>query len=211
MGRHDLRRGPEHRRATLPLENVKPFIGIWMPMHFAHCAGLDDDSSGGDCFGRKKICAVTELNRTAFGLPDRPGFAQAEDERVGGRSRCGRRLRLNRRKRWRHGITLINPAIMYRDILKGFRRHAEVLCENTRRRVGDPIRNQQSVKLGRLPLSNAMTNSQPSSPSPCKECGNPAGKYQRSPSLTSATCGRPNSSMMVTRHVPYVMIAHSAC
>src|ERR1700688_2987292 len=36
------------------------------------------------------------------------------------------------------------------------------------------------------PSSKQMTNSQPSGPSPCSECGAPAGKYQRSPALTSA-------------------------
>src|SRR5271167_4679675 len=60
------------------------------------------------------------------------------------------------------------------------------------------------------PSSKQITNSQPSGPSPCNECGWPAGKYQRSPSLTSATYGRPSASRTVTRQLPYVMIAHSA-
>src|SRR6267154_5359187 len=37
------------------------------------------------------------------------------------------------------------------------------------------------------PSSKQITHSQPSGPSPCSECGWPAGKYHRSPSLTSAT------------------------
>src|SRR5450755_1185486 len=37
-----------------------------------------------------------------------------------------------------------------------------------------------------LPSSKQITNSQPSGPRPCNECGWPAGKYHRSPSLTSA-------------------------
>src|ERR1700730_9580904 len=61
-----------------------------------------------------------------------------------------------------------------------------------------------------LPSSKQITNSQPSGPSPCNECGWPAGKYQRSPSLTSATYGRPTASRTVTQQLPYVMIAHSA-
>src|SRR6202035_5814802 len=36
------------------------------------------------------------------------------------------------------------------------------------------------------PSSKQITNSQPSGPRPCSECGWPAGKYHRSPSLTSA-------------------------
>src|SRR5216683_2123041 len=60
------------------------------------------------------------------------------------------------------------------------------------------------------PSSKQITNSQPSGPSPCNECGWPAGKYHRSPSLTSATYGRPSASRTVTRQLPYVMIAHSA-
>src|SRR5271165_665810 len=38
--------------------------------------------------------------------------------------------------------------------------------------------------------------------SPCSECGRPGGKYQRSPSLTSATNGRPRASSTVTRQLP---------
>src|SRR6202008_880308 len=60
------------------------------------------------------------------------------------------------------------------------------------------------------PSSKQITNSQPSGPRPCSECGWPAGKYQRSPSLTSATYGLPKASRTVTRQLPYVMIAHSA-
>src|SRR3981189_2688010 len=37
------------------------------------------------------------------------------------------------------------------------------------------------------PSSKQITNSQPSGPRPGSECGWPAGKYHRSPSLTSAT------------------------
>ena len=37
------------------------------------------------------------------------------------------------------------------------------------------------------PSSNTMRNSQPCGPIPCSECGWPAGKNQRSPSLTSCT------------------------
>src|SRR5258705_5598557 len=37
------------------------------------------------------------------------------------------------------------------------------------------------------PSSKQITNSQPSGPRPCSECGWPAGKYHKSPSLTSAT------------------------
>src|ERR1700730_9956168 len=59
------------------------------------------------------------------------------------------------------------------------------------------------------PSSKQITNSQPSDPRPCNECGWPAGKYQRSPSPTSATYGRPAASRTVTRQLPYVMIAHS--
>src|ERR1700730_4333753 len=59
------------------------------------------------------------------------------------------------------------------------------------------------------PASKQITNSQPSGPRPCSECGWPAGKYQRSPSPTSATYGRPAASRTVTRQLPYVMIAHS--
>src|SRR6266851_7634659 len=52
------------------------------------------------------------------------------------------------------------------------------------------------------PSSKQITNSQPSGPSPCSECGRPAGKYQRSPCSTSATYGRPNASRTVTRQLP---------
>jgi YHS domain-containing protein len=37
---------------------------------------------------------------------------------------------------------------------------------------------------------------------PCSEWGRPAGKYHRSPSFTSATCGRPSWSRIVTRQLP---------
>src|SRR5215469_7538283 len=42
------------------------------------------------------------------------------------------------------------------------------------------------------------------------ECGMPVGKYQRSPSLTSATKLFPFTSMAVIRALPYNMNAHSA-
>src|ERR1700730_11481077 len=52
------------------------------------------------------------------------------------------------------------------------------------------------------PSSKQITNSQPSGPRPCNECGWPAGKFHRSPSLTSATYGRPTASRTVTRQLP---------
>ncbi len=42
------------------------------------------------------------------------------------------------------------------------------------------------------PSSNASTNSAPSGPRPCSECGSPAGKNQRSPVKTSSTLGSPS-------------------
>src|ERR1700756_4230616 len=52
------------------------------------------------------------------------------------------------------------------------------------------------------PSSKQITNSQPSGPRPCSECGAPGGKYQRSPAFTSATEGRPSASRTVTRQLP---------
>src|ERR1700736_4280155 len=52
------------------------------------------------------------------------------------------------------------------------------------------------------PSSKQITNSQPSGPRPCNECGWPAGKYQRSPSLTEATYWRTAASRTVTRQLP---------
>src|SRR5258708_18645889 len=60
------------------------------------------------------------------------------------------------------------------------------------------------------PSSKQITNSQPSGPRPCSECGWPAGKYQRSPSLTSATYGRPTVSGTVMRQLTYVLTAYPA-
>src|ERR1700683_2091113 len=59
------------------------------------------------------------------------------------------------------------------------------------------------------PSSNTMTNSAPSGPTPCSECGSPAGKNQRSSLNTSSTLGLPSRLSVVTRHLPSVMIAHS--
>ena len=73
----------------------------------------------------------------------------------------------------------------------------------------------QSVKSSVLlsdwaPSSNARTNSAPSGPRPCSECGSPAGKNQRSSLKTSSTLGSPSGDRVVIRHLPSVMIAHSA-
>ena len=59
------------------------------------------------------------------------------------------------------------------------------------------------------PSSNTMTNSAPSGPRPCRECGSPAGKNHRSSLKTSSTLGFPWRLRVVTRHLPSVMIAHS--
>ena len=62
-----------------------------------------------------------------------------------------------------------------------------------------------------LPSSNASTNSAPSGPSPCRECGSPAGKNQRSPEKTSSTLGMPfTAEGRDPALCPAVMIAHSA-
>ncbi len=58
-------------------------------------------------------------------------------------------------------------------------------------------------------MSKTSRNSQPS----CNawiECGIPAGKYQRSPSWTSAMKLRPCGSTAVTRALPTSMYCHSA-
>jgi hypothetical protein len=45
---------------------------------------------------------------------------------------------------------------------------------------------------------------------PCSECGSPAGKNHRSSAKTSSTLGSPSRLRVVIRHLPCVMIAHSA-
>src|SRR5579864_772971 len=62
----------------------------------------------------------------------------------------------------------------------------------------------------KLPSSKTNRNSAPSGASPWIECGIPVGKYQRSPSLTSATKLLPLASMAVRRAFPYSITAHSA-
>src|SRR5712692_777840 len=60
------------------------------------------------------------------------------------------------------------------------------------------------------PSSNTSRNSQPSGPNPWMEWGNPAGKYQRSPSPTSPINTVPSGLRQVTRAFPYSMKAHSS-
>ena len=164
--------------------------------------GLIVTSVAAIVFETKKLVLSAMLHRPALRLPAWRHIGEPEHERIW-RLACRRgHLRLDRRQRRRRLIALVDPLVVQRNVLERLHRHAEILGQHLWRGMRDPVGDQQRVEFGGVAVVESETNSQPSGSKPCSECGKPAGKYQRSPSFTSATCGRPLSSRIVTRQLP---------
>jgi hypothetical protein len=65
-------------------------------------------------------------------------------------------------------------------------RNTDVLGEDIRRRMCEPFRYLQGGEFGGLALIETDKELAAVRAETCSECGRPAGKYQRSPSFTSA-------------------------
>ena len=94
---------------------------------------------------------------------------------------------------------MIDPFIMTGNISEASAGTPKFFGQHLRRCVGDPVWQQRVLNSDDAPLSGTMTNS---TVGVGNERGIPAGKYQRSPSFTSATSGRPFWSSSVTRQFP---------
>jgi len=189
--------GVENGHASLTLDPVLPFIGIRMPMHLPESSGCRVTRAAAIVLETMKLLLSAIRTRRPLSAGWRTG-AEGEGEGMWkedplffhGRLVCGEGAR---------EFALEDVKLVERDLREYLGRHPKFSASMS----GGVCANQSVTKSVlysvALPSSKHRMNSHPSGPSPCSECGRPAGKYQRSPSFTSATEARPISSRIVTR------------
>ncbi len=181
--------GVEHGHPRLALDVVLPLVGVGVPVHLPDAAGRHGHQRGCDGGGYLEVGAVGDADASAGILLDRGRAAERIDERVGRRfgilrdrprdprrdrrARCPGRSRDRSAESWRTR----RPA-----------RRSSWPAPRAACGRASPVTSSVLNSLA-LPSSKQITNSQPSGPRPCSECGAPDGKYQRSPALTSGDIG----------------------
>ena len=169
--RRGFRPGIEDRHPPLALDVVLPLIRIRVPMHFPYAARLYRDHARRQPSSTHGNSCYPQPGSAAGVRPVRLHIRETVDERIGRRTRRrGNRLLVGRKRPG--NFALENPALLQRDILESIRRHAEILRQHLRRRMREPVGEQQRVVLTGSPLSKASTNSAPSGPSPCSYAAN---------------------------------------
>ena len=119
--------GVENGRTSGALENVDPFIGIRMPMHFAHAAQLDDNLRRGNRFRNMEVGTIRYPYCSALCFPVRLHVAEPKHEGIGRLARNRRHLRFDGWQRRRWNIALINPSIVQGNIFERLYGHSEIL------------------------------------------------------------------------------------
>lgn len=84
-------------------------------------------------------------------------------------------------------LALEDPEIVQRNVREGIGRDAEVLCQNFRRRMYEPIRDKQRIEFVGMAVVEADHELAAVGPESLQRMRRAAGKYQRSPALTSPT------------------------
>jgi hypothetical protein len=133
----------EHAHARLTLDVILPFVGVGVPMHLAHSAGIDLDERRGDRGGNRKRAGIANPHRSALGL-DRLLRQQPVTEALR-RGSCARDLVGAKRSRhWgREDIELAGVG----RVAERRGRRAEILGQHVVRRMLEPVADQERVVL----------------------------------------------------------------
>ena len=208
VGGVGVRARVEHRHPGGTLHVVLPLVRVRVPVQFPHAARLDHDQGGRHRLGRREVrccprcgccrrCSHRPASTPTYGRSPAP--AAPFDA-------CRHLVRLE--IAW--FVTGEDPEVVQGNVVEGLLGDPEVLRQHVGRRVREPVRQQQRVALGLVAAVEREDEFRAVRLSPCRECGSPAGKNQRSSLKTSSTLGFPSRLRVVIRHLPSVMIAHSA-
>src|SRR2546421_383326 len=75
----------ENAHARLALDVILPLVGVRMPMHLAHCAGIDLDQGRCNLSGYREHAGISDPRRSAASLDRLLGHhSMAEGLRYGG-------------------------------------------------------------------------------------------------------------------------------